>query len=104
MQNVSDGLQIDISQLSELGEYLTDSDFNSNFEKLNNEMSKVTDSWLDLEGEHFKTVFTSFITDAKQISDCVDKLGEHAKKMATSYQGTLDDHTSEMKSVLESIG
>ena len=104
MSSVSDSLKVDIGKLSSLGDYLKNSDFNNNFEKLNTEMSKITGSWLDLEGDHFKEVFQSFITDAKEISDCVENLGDFAKKMAASYQETLDNHSAEMKNILGRIG
>lgn len=104
MGSVSNSLKVDIEELSKLGEYLLKSDFNDNFDKLDKEMSKITGSWLDLEGDHFKEVFQSFVTDAKKISDCVEDLGDFAKGMSTKYKETLDDHTSEMKKIVESIG
>ena len=99
MSDSKGSLKVDIDQLSTLGDNLKKSDFDSNFEKLKSEMSKITDSWLDLEGEHFREVFESFVTDAKKISDCVELLGDFASKMANSYQGTLDSYSAEMKSV-----
>jgi len=57
-------------------------------------MSELTDSWFDLEGEHFKTVFQSFMQDAKKINDCVTELGEFATAMSEEYQTILENHVS----------
>lgn len=103
MDNVSDGLKVDFTQLSELGNYLKNADFDSDFEKLNKEMSQITTSWFDLEGEQFKNVFESFVKDAKKISDCVDSLGEFSTNMSKEYEASLVDYTAKMKEVLDNV-
>ena len=75
--------------------------FDKDFLALSNKMSELTDSWLDLEGEHFKNVFVSFMTDAKKINDCVVQLGQFATEMSTSYQTTLNEHANELNRALQ---
>ena len=98
-KNVADILKVDITKLSTLGDNLLASDFNFDFDQLNQKMSEITNSWLDLEGEHFQTVFESFVTDAKTIHECVENLGTFAKERAAGYMDTLDQYTAEMNKV-----
>lgn len=96
----TDVLEVDFKQLSELATYLMNEQFDKDFSALSNKMSELTDNWFDLEGQHFKTVFTSFMNDAKKINDCVVQLGNFANEMVGNYQTTLNDHVEQMKRVV----
>lgn len=98
--NSSDILQVDIQKLGELATYLNNEGFDKDFTALSNKMSELTDNWMDLEGEHFKNVFVSFMSDAKKINDSVVKLGQFANEMANNYQTTLSEHAEELNRVL----
>ena len=95
-----DKLKVDFAQLSELGKYLSNEDFDKKFQELSTNMSTVKDSWFDLEGENYEKVFTAFVTDAKKISDCVEVLGSFSSGMAVKYEDTLNTYVEKMKSVL----
>ena len=96
----SDVLEVDFQQLSDLGSFLTNENFDKDFLALSNKMSELTDNWMDLEGEHFKNVFVSFMTDAKKINDCVVRLGQFATTMTGDYQNTLSEHAEKLERVL----
>ena len=96
----TDILEVDINQLSELGTYLVNEQFDKDFLALSNGMSGITDNWFDLEGKHFKTVFTSFMNDAKMINDSTVKLGNFANEMAGNYQTILSEYKEKLERVL----
>ncbi len=99
MEN-SDKLKVDLQSLADLGSFLSNEDFDKDFEALSTAMSELTSSWMDLEGEHFKTVFQSFMNDAKKINGCVETLGAFATTMSSKYQETLNTHLEQLKSVV----
>ncbi len=89
-------LKVEFDKLSELSTYLTNADFDEKIQRVSGEVSKLDESWFDLDGAEFKDEFTKFLNHAKEINKGVVELGEFAAKMVGQYQDTVESYSKKI--------
>ena len=85
-------LNVNTESLTTYANYLIESktNLNNKLDELNNCMSTITTGWNDTDGHNFASSFSSFIKEARKISDEAGKLGDFAKKESEKYDAAVN--------------